>query len=120
MVLGAVQLAGGHGPELAAHLVVAGGEPDQGAALDDQHFAVGDCFRRKGMNVADLKAEHIAGEVERADLAAAVVEDLIGPYRAADDLVEVFGRLVFSEDLGIAADRHRRGHRLDRAVTLGG
>ena len=66
------------------------------------------------MLVADFEAEHVAGQIEGADLTAAIVEHLIRADAAADHFVEIFGRLVFAVDLGVACERHRRAHQLDR------
>ena len=120
VLLQPLQLAAGQRPELAGDVVVARGERDDGAALDHEHLAVGDRLGGEGVLVADLEAEHVARQVERADLAAAVVEDLVGAHRAADDLVDVIGRLVLAVDLGVAGERHRRAHQLDRAGESAG
>ena len=45
---------------------------------------------------AGLQAEHVAGQVKRADLPPPVVQKLVGSDRAANDLVDVFGRLAFA------------------------
>ena len=65
--------------------------------------------------VAGLEAENVA-EIERPDLAAAVVEHLGGANRSADDLVEVIGGLALAVDFGVAGKRHRGSHHLDRAA----
>src|SRR6516162_7157752 len=62
------------------------------------------------MHVADLYTEDIAGEVKTADLATAVVQHPVGPHRAGNDLVEVFGRLVFAVNFNIAGKAHRCAH----------
>src|ERR1051326_9141540 len=58
------------------------------------------------MFVTEFQAEHVAGQVEAADLAAAVAEDLVGAHRAADQLVEIIGRLVLAEDFRVARKHH--------------
>ena len=88
-----------------------------GAALDDQDVRVGDRLGREGVLVAHLEAENVARQVEGADLAAAVVQDLVGADRAADDLVEVLGRLVLAVDFDVAAEGHGHAHQLDRTVS---
>ena len=69
------------------------------------------------MLVAHLQAENVARQVECADLAAAVVQDLVGADRAADDLVEVLGRLVLAVDFDIAAEAYCHAHQFDRTVS---
>src|SRR5262249_7215933 len=61
----------------------------------------------------DSRPDMSPGKVEAADLARTVVENLVGAHRAADDLVDIVGRLVLAVDLGIAGKRHRRSHELD-------
>src|SRR3974390_2180526 len=82
-----------HRPELAGDVVVARGEADQRAALDDQDLAVGYRFGGEGVLLADLQAEHVTGEIEGADLAAAVIEDLVGADGAVQHFVDGFRRL---------------------------
>ena len=43
------------------------------------------------MFVADLKAENVAGKIERADLPTAIIKDFGGPNSAADELVKILG-----------------------------
>lgn len=52
------------------------------------------------MGCSVLQPENVASQVERADLAAAVGEELVGANRTARDLVDIVGRLRLSEDLG--------------------
>ena len=80
------------------------------AALDHQHLGVGDCLGRKRMFGREFEPEYVTGHIEAADLAAAIAENLVGPYRAADDLVEVLGRLILTENLGVARKRHGGAH----------
>ena len=67
---------------------------------------------RKGVLLGELKAENVAGQMKSADLTAAVAEDLVGTDAAADNLVEVFGGLVFAENLRIAGKRHDGAHQV--------
>ncbi len=92
---------------------IAVGQRRQRTALDDQYLGIGDGFGRKGVLVGELKPENVAGQIESADLAAAVAEDFVGAYGATDDLVEVFGGLVFAENLRIARIRHDGAHQMD-------
>ena len=43
------------------------------------------------MFVADLKAENVAGKIERADLPTAIIKDFGGPNSAADELFKILG-----------------------------
>ena len=52
---------------------------------------------------AGIEAEHVARQMERADLAAAVVQQLVGTNRAADHLIDIFGRLAFAVDFLVLA-----------------
>src|SRR5262245_48089407 len=70
------------------------------------------------MLVADFQTEKIAREVESANLATPIFQHLVGANRPADDLVEVFSRLVLAVDLLIPAERHRRTHQVDRVATF--
>src|ERR1700747_874067 len=72
------------------------------------------------MYLASLDAEDITGQIERDDLAPAVVEHPIGPYRTGQHLVEIFGGLVFAIDLGVAGKAHRCTHHGERAIGLTG
>src|ERR1700757_1339911 len=70
------------------------------------------------MYLASLDAEDITGQIERDDLAPAVVEHPIGTYRTGQHLVEIFGGLVFAIDLGVAGKAHRCTHHGERAIGL--
>jgi hypothetical protein len=54
------------------------------------------------VDVAGFDAENIAGKIKGADLAATIAEQLAGARSAADDLVDIFGRVFLREDLGAA------------------
>ena len=88
------------------------------AALDDEHVAVGNRFGREGVFSAGLEAKDVTGQIERADLAAAVGQHLVGAHCAADDLVEIFGRLGLAVDFGVATKSHLAAHHLERAVEV--
>ena len=62
-----------------------------------------------------LETEHIARQVEAADLPPPVIEDLVGPRGSAHDLVEVLGRFVLAVYLLVARERHGGAHQFDRA-----
>ena len=55
------------------------------------------------MRLVGLEAEHLAGKIESADLAAAVAQELADAHAARHDPVEVVGRLALTEDFGVAA-----------------
>src|SRR5437899_122305 len=59
----------------------------QAAALHQADGGVGDRFGRQAMGRTSIEAEHVAGQMERADLAPSVVEELVGANRAADHLI---------------------------------
>src|SRR6516165_5585857 len=63
---------------------------------------IDDCFRGKTMSRAVLQAEDVADEVECADLAAAVREQLVTAHRAFHDLIHIFRGLCFAEDFSAA------------------
>ena len=66
------------------------------------------------MRLARFEPEYIAWEIERADLAAAVVERIVGPHAAGSDLVEIFGRLAFAENFFVARKRGRGAGQIER------
>jgi hypothetical protein len=55
------------------------------------------------MFAADLEAESVARKIERANLPAAIIEDLGGSHGAADELVKILRRLILPINLGIAS-----------------
>src|SRR5262249_18589018 len=57
-----------------------------------------DRFSRKAVGWAGLQAEHVARQVEGADLAASVGEQLVAADRARNDLIDIFRRLVLTID----------------------
>ena len=64
------------------------------------------------MVVAHFEAEDVTGHIKLPDLAAAIVQDFGGADGPADELVEIFGRLVLAVDLCIADEGHRGAHHL--------
>ena len=97
-------------PQLPRNVAIAFGERDEGAPFDDEDDAIFDRLRRKLVRLADFETEHVAGEIEAADLPPAIVENLVSTHRTTDDLVKIIGGLVFSVNLGIAGKRHRGSH----------
>src|SRR5208337_4814709 len=97
------QLAGGHRPQLAGDGDVALGRGLEAAALDHPHRRFDDRFGSQAVAGSGFKTENVAGEMEGADLAAAVAEEAIAADRAARDLVDVFGGFALAEDAFVAA-----------------
>src|SRR5690348_17691996 len=65
------------------------------------------------MNRVGFESENVAGEVEGADLPAAVAQDLVGANRAADHLVEILAGIVFAVNLGVALESDRSAGHLE-------
>jgi len=55
--------------------------------------------------------------MEGIDLAAAVIEELVGSDRAADDLIEEVGGLAVSLDFGISLEPNRPAACLNASVS---
>ena len=70
----------------------------EAAALHQAHGGVDDGFGREAMGGAGFEPEDVAGQMECADLAASVGKQLVGANRAADHLIDVFGRLILAVD----------------------
>jgi hypothetical protein len=104
VILHAVQFPCGKGPESSGHVMFPLGEPHHGAQFDDQHPRAVDRFGGECARHAQFQAKNIASEVKRPNLAAPVAEYLVGPHRAADDLVDVVGRLVLAVYFTVAAN----------------
>jgi hypothetical protein len=51
------------------------------------------------MGRTGIEAEHVAGQMERANLTPSIAEEFIGTNRAADHLVDVLRRLALTVDL---------------------
>jgi hypothetical protein len=115
MALDAIELESGQCPELPGDVVVARGKRHHRAALDDENLRVGDRLGGEGMLGSGLEAEKIARQIEVADLAATVIEHLVGAHRSTEHLVEKIGGLVLTVDFGVARERHRGAHQFDGA-----
>ena len=72
----------------------------QAASFHQPYCRIDDRLRGKSVGCSVLQPENVASQVERADLAAAIGEELVGANRTARDLVDIVGRLRLSEDLG--------------------
>ena len=75
------------------------------AALDDGDRAIAHGFCGQVVALADLKAEDVARQIERSDLPAAVIQDLVGSDRAGNDLIDVFGFFALAVDFAVAGIR---------------
>ena len=66
------------------------------------------------MLVAGLQAEHVARQVECADLPAAIVQHFVDTDAARDHFVEILCILAFAVNLLVATKRHGRTHDIQR------
>src|SRR5271166_5798499 len=96
-------------------LMVSIGQRNQRAALDHEERRLADGIRRAMVDVVDAEAEHLAGQIERADLASSVAQNLIGARRSRHDLINVIGRLSLAEDFLVARIGNRHAYGLKRA-----
>ena len=119
MVLGALEVAGRHRPQVAGNVVVAGGEGDEGAFLDHHDHRIGDRLGGEAVLGRGFEAEHVAFQMKAADLATAVAEELVGPDRSRDDLVDIVGGFALAVDLGIAVETDGGAHQ-GKGVGQGG
>ena len=71
----------------------------QAAPFHQPYCRIDDRFRGKSVGGTVLQPKNVAGQVEGADLAAAVGEELVAANRAVDDLVDIVGRLRLAKDL---------------------
>ncbi|MGY4344393.1 hypothetical protein ACVWXM_000857 [Bradyrhizobium sp. GM7.3] len=115
VVLGVAKLTGGHRPKLAGDLDVGGCGLLEARALHEAHSGVDDSFSSKAVGGAGFEAEHVAGKVEGADLAAAVGEKLVAAHGAGDDLIDILGRLVLAIDFLFLAVGELGGNEADMA-----
>ena len=68
------------------------------------------------MLAANLEAEDVTGQIERANLAAAIVEHLVRTNGTADDFVEVVSWFAFAVDLAVVGEWHQHSHHFDRTA----
>ena len=99
MVFGMLQVAGRHIQDVERDVHVDFRHVLETAPLDEAHGRVDDCLRGKTMCGTVFEAKDIANQVEGADLAAAVGQELVAPNRTLHDLVDVVGRLGLAVDL---------------------
>src|SRR6516165_10086231 len=85
--------------EMTCQCSVAACQRGQDAFSDYQHFGIGNRFGRERMSFAGFQPENIAGQIETADLTAAVAENFVRANSSADDLVEPISRFILVNDL---------------------
>jgi hypothetical protein len=127
VIFGMTQMIGGQRPQPVRHPDLGFGRDFKMMAVRRAQLGVDDGFGGQAVLVAGIQAEHVAGEVEGVDLAAAVGQQLVGPHRPGDHLVDMVGGLAFAIDFlvlvvgergaretGVAEDRieavEARGH----------
>src|SRR5262249_1542090 len=106
---------GSHGPELASNRTIACGQRHHRGSPHYEQLAINDRLGRVRMFVADFKPEDVSRQIKSTDLAAPVIEYLVGARAAAKDLVQIFGSLVLGVDLGVPCKGHNRAYHLDLA-----
>src|SRR5436190_22360336 len=74
-------------------------------ASHQPHRSIDDSLRREPVGGSQFQPKDITREMKRADLASPVGKQLMCPDGAADDLVNVFGRLILAVDFLILAVR---------------
>ena len=92
------EFAGRHAPELARNLNIDARGLFEAAAFHQAYGRIDDGFRREAVALARFKSEDVARQMNCADLAPSIRKQSVGPNRAADDLIDVFGRLVLTVD----------------------
>src|SRR6516162_9437607 len=78
---------------------VAACQSSQDAFSDHQHFGVGDRFGRKSVPFSGFEPENVAGQIETADLTAAVAQYFVRANSSADHLIKSISRLILVNDL---------------------
>ena len=69
------------------------------APLHQPYCRVDDGLRGKSVGGTVLQPKNVARQMESADLAAAIGEELVAANRAVNDLVDIIGRLRLPKDL---------------------
>ena len=98
MVFGMLQVAGRHIQDVERDVNIDFRHVLETATLDEAHGRVDDCLRGKTMCGTVFEAKDIANQVEGADLAAAVGQELVAPNRTLHDLVDVVRWLGLAVD----------------------
>ena len=100
MFLHTMQFAAGHGPQLSGDFAIACGKRLDRASFDNNDQLASEIASAdNACSLPISKPKMSPGKIERADLPTAVIKGLGGANRTADELVKIFGRLVFSVDL---------------------
>src|SRR5258707_5278574 len=99
-----------HGPEFARDLYIASRRLLETAAFHQPHSGIDNGFRRKPVGHSRFEPEYFARQEKRADLAASIGKQLVSPNRAADDLINIFRRLILAVDLLILPVREFGSH----------
>src|SRR5215471_10977686 len=84
---------------MAGQRRVAACQGGQYAFSDHQHFGIGNRFGGERMAFARFKPENVSGQIETADLTAAVAENFVRADSSTDDLVKPISRLILVNDL---------------------
>ena len=66
------------------------------------------------MVFAGLELDHVSREMEGDDLAAPIVEQLVGSHRAALDQIEILGRFAIDLDLRVSPETNAPTSHLER------
>ena len=105
MILHAPQFTRRQRPQLARDVVVSLRESRDGTPTDKQHARFDDRFSRVRVLALEFKAEDVAGRMKGLNLAPSVGQDSVGADSAADDLVEMFGRIALAVNLLVATEK---------------
>src|ERR1700739_1409938 len=71
----------------------------QPAFSDHQYFGISNSFGYKRMPLGGFQSENVAGQVETADLSAAIAENFVCADCSADDFIKSIRRLILVDDL---------------------
>src|SRR5271166_3876927 len=88
MLLRPCQAGNGVGEELSRQTVILRAGATQAATAISGYLTLGHRLGRETIVAAGLEAEHIAFDMERIDLPAAIAQEAAGPHHALGHLVE--------------------------------
>ena len=100
VVLGMLKIAGRHIQKVERDHRVAFRDMFKAAPLHQPYCRIDDRLRGEAVLGTVFQTKNVAGQMEGADLAAAVGKELVAANRAFNDLVDVFGRLGLAVDFG--------------------